>query len=477
MYSGGFQAQVEKDQFGLVRITMGIQEKGFEYTVLPEETFVAPEVILTYSSEGFEKLTHNYHYFIRHNICRGKYALSERPVVINNWEATYFDFSRNCINKIAKEASALGVDMIVLDDGWFGKRDCDNTSLGDWIVNEEKIGGSLRALVDSINKMGLKFGLWIEPEMISEDSNLFRSNPEWALTIPGRKPILSRNQLVLDFSRKDVVDSIFNQICSVIDGVNIEYIKMDMNRSLSDVYSSVVEKERQGEVYHNYVLGVYDFLQRLTSRYPNILIEGCSGGGGRFDLGMLYYSPQIWTSDNTDAIDRLSIQYGTSFAFPLSSMGSHVSAVPNHQSGRYAPFNTRGVVAMAGCFGYELDLCDLTEYEKEMVKQQIIDYKKYSKLIHEGRYYRLTNPIADDVSSWMSVSEDGEEALLSAVFMKKIVNGGPIIIYLRGLQENATYQILNKTYSGSCLMYGGYVLEDPIVEYDSFQIIIQRVAN
>ncbi|MDD3140487.1 MAG: alpha-galactosidase, partial [Lachnospiraceae bacterium] len=395
VYSGSFKAEVELDQFNQTRITMGLQDEMFSYNLNPGMDFFTPEVVMSFSNKGMTKLSQNYHDSYRNHLCRGKYKTSPRPILINNWEATYFDFDGEKILEIAKQAAELGVEMMVLDDGWFGKRDDDYSGLGDWFVNEKKLGRTLSKLATSINEVGLKFGIWMEPEMVNEDSVLYREHPDWAFAIPGRKPVRARNQLVLDFSRKEVVDHIFSQMCELLDHANIEYLKWDMNRSISDVYSAVAEDSTQGAILHHYMLGLYDFLERLLQRYPDLLIEGCSGGGGRFDAGMLYYTPQIWCSDNTDAIDRIRIQEGTSYAYPISTMGAHVSAVPNHQTGRTTSIQTRGVVAMAGSFGYELDLGKITEAEKEHVKQQIISFHKYWNLINNGDYYRLTSTLEE----------------------------------------------------------------------------------
>ena len=361
VYSGNFRCEAERDQYGQTRALMGLNSDLFHYPLDKGETLLIPETILCYSDEGFGTLSRRYHQCIRRYLCRGKYSHQSRPMLINSWEAAYFDFDGETIYHLAEEAAELGIDMVVMDDGWFGKRDDDNSGLGDWQVNERKLGCTLGELIRRINAIGIKFGIWIEPEMVSEDSDIYRNHPDWAIQIPGRKPIRARNQLVLDFSRKDVRDYIFDQICSVLDQGNIAYVKWDMNRSLTDIYSM---ENAQGKVTYDYVLGVYDFLERLMQRYPDMLIEGCSGGGGRFDAGMLYYTPQIWCSDNTDAVDRLRIQYGTSFFYPVSVVGSHVSAVPNHQTGRNVSLNTRGVVAMAGTFGYELNPETLSNEEK-----------------------------------------------------------------------------------------------------------------
>lgn len=330
------------------------------------------EAVLSYSANGFSALSWNLHRLIRSHICRSAYCDTKRPVLINNWEATYFDFTGEKIIEIAKHAAELGVEMLVLDDGWFGKRDDDLAGLGDWTVNEKKLGMPLSQVAEKIRALGMKFGIWIEPEMVCEDSDLYREHPDWAFTIPGRKPVRARYQLVLDYSRKEVVDGIFTQIAKVLDETKADYVKMDMNRHLTDVWSKTAGEQNQGAILHRYMLGVYDFLERLHERYPDLLIEGCSGGGGRFDAGMLYYTPQIWCSDNTDAIERVKIQYGTSFAYQSCTVGSHVSAVPNHQTGRTTELATRAAVAMAGSFGYELDLNLLTEEEKEQVRAQLV---------------------------------------------------------------------------------------------------------
>lgn len=371
------------------------------------------------------------------------YKEIRRPILINNWEATYFDFNGNKIYEIAKQAAELGVEMLVLDDGWFGKRDSDNSGLGDWQVNEKKLGGTLGELSGRIHSLGMKFGLWVEPEMVSEDSDLYRAHPDWALAVPGKKPVRSRYQLVLDFSRKEVVDYIYGQISSLLDEVPIEYLKWDMNRSIADVYSNGKKPEEQGKVLHQYVLGLYDFLERLHRNYPQVLIEGCSGGGGRFDAGMLYYTPQIWCSDNTDAIDRVCIQYGTSFGYPVSAVGSHVSAVPNHQNGRTTPLGTRANLAMAGSFGYELDLNRLSEEEKQQISIHNQEFKELWPLIHNGAYYRLSNPFDmkqdQETAAWMHVSEDQQEALVFAVLLN--AHGNPLVprIRLKGLKADGMY--------------------------------------
>lgn len=472
VYSGCFQGEVLKDQLNQTRMMLGLQEEAFRYPLEAGEMFQAPEVILSYSSEGMNRLSQNLHHCIRQHICRGKYKEEIRPILINSWEAAYFDFTGDTIYELAKAAKEVNIDMLVMDDGWFGKRDDDNSGLGDWFVNEKKLGGTLGNLIKRINDLGVKFGIWIEPEMVSEDSDLYRKHPDWALTVPGRNPVRSRNQLVLDFSRKEVVDEIYDQICKVLDQGNIEYVKWDMNRSLIDVYSSVTRD--QGRVLHDYVLGLYDFLERLVQRYPNLLIEGCSGGGGRFDAGMMYYTPQIWCSDNTDAIDRLRIQYGTSFGYPVSVVGSHVSAVPNHQTGRKTPLHTRGVVAMSGTFGYELNLMKLSEEEKQEIREQIAEYKSYAPIIQNGLYYRLSDPTTEEICAWEFVHTDEKEqskVLLNIVM--QVIHGNMTVNYvkLQGLEETAVYreEKSGKRYTGAALMYGGMPLPIEPGEYQAYQ--------
>lgn len=477
VYSGCFQGEVLKDQLNQTRMMLGLQEEAFRYPLEKNEMFKAPEVILSYSSRGMNQLSQNLHQCIRKHICRGKYKEQVRPVLINSWEASYFDFTGDTIYELAKAAKEVNIDMLVMDDGWFGKRDDDNSGLGDWFVNEKKLGGTLGNLIERINDLGVKFGIWIEPEMVSEDSELYRKHPDWALTIPGRRPVRSRNQLVLDFSRKEVVDEIYSQICKVLDQGNIEYVKWDMNRSLMDIYSATTKD--QGRVLHDYVLGLYDFLERLVQRYPNLLIEGCSGGGGRFDAGMMYYTPQIWCSDNTDAIDRLQIQYGTSFGYPVSVVGSHVSAVPNHQTGRKTPLHTRGVVAMSGTFGYELNLMNLSKEEKQEIREQIAEYKNYAPIIQNGLYYRLSNPTEEEICAWEFVYTDEKEqskVLLNIVM--QAIHGNMTVNYvkLQGLEETAVYreEKSGKRYTGSALMYGGMPLPVELGEYQAYQYCFVR---
>lgn len=469
VYSGNFLVEAEKDQYDQTRIQMGLTDELFAYPLEAGAEFTAPEVILSYTNKGLSRLSQQYHHCIMNHICQGKYVHVNRPVLINSWEAAYFDFTGDTIVELAKEAKALGIDMVVMDDGWFGKRNDDNSSLGDWYVNEEKLGGTLTKLIERVNAEGVKFGIWIEPEMVSEDSDLYREHPDWAITIPGRKPVRSRNQLVLDFSRKEVRDEIFKRICAVLDQGNVEYIKWDMNRSLADIYAP--------NVTYDYVLGVYDFLEKLTNRYPDILIEGCSGGGGRFDAGMLYYTPQIWCSDNTDAINRTRIQYGTSFFYPVAAMGSHVSAVPNHQTGRVTSMHTRGVAAMSGTFGYELNPALLNAEEKAEIRAQLAQYREYQELIREGDYYRLSNPFQDNFAAWMVVSDDRSKALVSVIRLTAEANLPAAYVTLKGMEEDAFYRekTTGKVYPGAALMEAGILLPAAVSEYEAYQIELERV--
>lgn len=460
MYSGGFQTRIEQDQLNQVRLVMGIHPDTFSWTLQEQECFYTPEAVMSYSGQGIEKISHCFHRLIREHVCRGKYQLAQRPVLINNWEATYFDFDEEKLFSIAEEAARLGVDMLVMDDGWFGKRDSDTSGLGDWFVNEGKLHGGLEKLVNRINSLGMKFGIWFEPEMISEDSDLYREHPDWAIQIPGRHPVRGRSQLVLDMTREEVREYLYQVMSKVLQSANIEYVKWDMNRSICDWYSMSLPSHRQGEMPHRYVLGLYELLERLTSDFPGVLFEGCSGGGGRFDAGMLYYCPQIWCSDNTDAYERTKIQYGTSFFYPVSTMGSHVSAVPNHQTGRILSVETRGVTAMAGSFGYELDLNTLSEPEKEEVREQIKRFKNYGPLIHNGKYYRLSNPLEENYALWSYVSQEQSEVLVHGMVYHAEVNQLRNLVKLRGLDEKRTYRLQgsDQIYTGKALMDGGILL-------------------
>ena len=475
VYSGGFKGEIEKDQYNNIRMQLGLHDELLAYPLGPGEVFWTPEVVMSYSSKGMARLSQNFQRCARRHICRGKWRDLPRPVVLNSWEACYFDFNGSKLVDLAKGAKELGIEMLVMDDGWFGRRSDDYRGLGDWTVNEEKLGRPLGELVSAINDMGIRFGLWIEPEMVNEDSDLYRAHPDWAMTIPGRHPVLGRNQLILDFSRKEVVDSIYDSISRVLDSANIEYIKWDFNRSIFNVYSH--GGLSQGQVLYNYVLGLYDFLERLNRDYPDLLIEGCSGGGGRFDMGMLYYTPQIWCSDNTDAIDRTRIQYGTSFLYPVSSMGAHVSAVPNEQTGRTVSLKTRAVVAMGGTFGYELDPARLSAEEKEQIRAQVREYHKYAELINHGLYYRLSNPAEDAIAAWEMFAEDGSEALISVVCLE--VHGNMTVNYvrLRGLKKDCFYrdEETGRVYPANALMQIGIPVPVELGEYNSYVWHLVRV--
>ena len=478
VYSGNFLCEAEQDQFDQTRILMGLQRDLFNYPLESGETLVVPETILCYSGRGFGDLSMKYHRCIRNHICNGARSRRKsgetgfipRPVLVNSWEAAYFNFTGETIVELAREAAQLGIDMVVMDDGWFGKREDDNSGLGDWQVNEKKLGCSLGELVRRVNEEGVKFGIWIEPEMISEDSDLYREHPDWAMQNPGRNPARGRNQLVLDFSREDVREHIFDQICRVLDQGNIEYVKWDMNRSLTDFYSV---ETRQGKVSYDFVIGLYDFMEKLLAKYPQLMIEGCSGGGGRFDAGMMYYTPQIWCSDNTDAADRLWIQYGTSFFYPMSTISAHVSAVPNHQTGRITSLRTRGIVAMTGAFGYELSLGKLSAEEKEEIREQIRQYKEFEPLISMGDYYRLSNPFEDACAAWMFVSKDRKRVLLHVVLLEN--HGNMIVNYVRlkELLPDVVYEEerSGKRYCGSALMQAGIPIPVEMGEYLAYQFV------
>jgi len=476
VYSGNFRCEIEVDQMEQTRVVMGIHPYHFTFGLKKGETFETPEVIMAYSDDGLGKLSRIFHDAYRSNLIRSKFVAAPRPILVNNWEATYFDFDADKLYEIAKNAKEIGLDMFVLDDGWFGKRDGDVSGLGDWVVNEEKIKGGLPALVEKIRALGLKFGLWVEPEMVSEDSELFREHPDWVLRVPERSANRSRYQLNLDITRKEVRDHVMQQIFKVIDSCKVDYIKWDMNRGVDNVYSNVLPREKQGEVFHRYILGVYDMMEQLVSRYPDLLFETCSGGGGRFDAGMLYYSPQIWVSDNTDAVDRLKIQYGTSFGYPISAMGSHVSVCPNHQTGRTVPFETRSIVASAGTFGFELDLGKMTEEEKRLAREGIERYHKIEHLIQTADYYRLTSPYNNhDYVVWEFVSKDKKKVLVHGVMLRNEANPHIHIIYLAGLDRTASYRDVKtgKVYTGAALMKAGIPITPGKGDYQPLEFYLE----
>ena len=464
IYSGNFRTLQERNQFDNIRMMTGINPEDFRWELTAGSDFQTPEAVLVYSDEGIGGMSRSFHDLYRNHLIRGYYRDKKRPILINNWEATYFNFDTEKLLAIAKQAAPLGIEMLVMDDGWFGNRFDDNRALGDWEVNEEKLQGGLKHLVDEVNKLGLKFGIWFEPEMISPESKLYAEHPDWAVTVPGRVPGLARNQLVLDISREDVADYIFEKMAKVLRSANIEYVKWDMNRPLADIASAALPKERQGEIFHRYVLGVYRMQERLITEFPNLLLENCSGGGARFDAGMLYYSPQIWCSDDTDAIERLTIQEGTALIYPLSAMGAHVSDCPNHTVGRTTPFATRGAVALAGTFGYELDITKISDEDRNQIPEQTKMYHKYNDLVRTGDYYRMASYRENHYyDAYMVVSKDKKEALATYVMVKRRPNPRSRGLKFLGLDPEKTYRIegQDRTYLGSTLMNAGIYIEEP----------------
>lgn len=478
VYSGNFLAQVEKNQFDSLRIQIGIHPKNFCYEVKPGECFEAPEAILVYSSEGLGGMTRTLHDLYRNHLIRSPYKDKKRPILINNWEATYFQFDTEKLLSIAREAKKAGIEMLVMDDGWFGYRNDDNTSLGDWTVNEKKLQGGLKYLVDEVNKIGLKFGIWFEPEMISPDSELYRAHPDWAIAIDGRTPCRSRNQFVLDLTRREVLEYVYNAVEKILHSANIEYVKWDMNRQLTDLGSVYLGKENQGELCHRYVLAVYELQERLTKEFPNLLLENCSGGGARFDPGMLYYSPQIWCSDDTDAIERLLIQEGTALIYPLSTMGAHVSDCPNHTVGRSTPFSTRGNVALAGTFGYELDITKIPEEDRSQIPEQVAMYHKYNDLIRNGDYYRIASYRQNHLyDCYEVVSKDKKEALITYVQVLNRPNYHSRIIKPAGLNPQIRYrnEETGEVLFGDTLMNAGITIQNMWGDFQSKLIHLTEV--
>ncbi|NQX45443.1 alpha-galactosidase [Paenibacillus tritici] len=454
VYSGGFEADAEVDSFGSVRFSIGINAFDFAWLLSPGESFQTPETVMVYSGQGLGEMSRTYHRLYRTRLCRGRHRDEERPVLVNNWEATYFDFNADKLVSIAEEGAKLGIELFVLDDGWFGKRDSDNSSLGDWYEDRRKLPGGLADVAERINGLGLKFGLWVEPEMISPDSELYRRHPDWCLHVPGRRRSEARWQLVLDYTRQEVRDYIFDSLSAIFSAVPVSYVKWDMNRCLTEIGSAELPPERQAETAHRYVLGLYELLERITQAFPDILFESCSSGGGRFDPGMLYYMPQTWTSDNTDAAERLKIQFGTSLVYPVSAIGAHVSAVPNHQVGRITPLDFRGNVAMSGNFGYELDLTKFTDEDKETVRRQIVTYKEIRGLVQKGDLYRLKSPFEGNQSAWMFVSGNKKEALVYYFQVTAVPNAPRSYLQLAGLEPEFGYEVLPEC-SGSRSIYGG----------------------
>ncbi|MCR5668821.1 MAG: alpha-galactosidase [Lachnospiraceae bacterium] len=488
LYSGSFLIEAEKDQTGLTRVNCGIHPDDFTWKLEVGESLELPQVMLTYCENGFTELSHHFHQTISEHIIRGKWKRRKCPILINNWEATYFDFDGEKLLQIANQANHLGINLFVLDDGWFGERDDDDCALGDWTANTEKLGCTLTELSNKLWKNHMRFGLWFEPEAISEDSDLYRKHPDWAVSAPDRDPALARNQLILDFTRKDVRKYIISSISEILSSKKIHYVKWDMNRSICDKFSNRLPKDRQGEFSHRYVLGLYEVLEKLTSKYPDVLFEGCSGGGGRFDAGMLFYTPQIWCSDNTDPINRLKIQYGTSFCYPPRTMGAHVSASPNHQTGRKTSLKTRAVVAMAGTFGYELNVLQLDEEEQSEIDRQTSFVKSFSDLLFQGKYYRLSSP-EEVCTSWEFCDEEQKEALVFAVCYGIEANTRPYHVRVKGLAEDVLYKVIETGWNneeldtdpiylpGSVLMHAGLTFPVPKEDGDSFIFHIKAVSK
>ena len=462
VYSGNFLAQTEVDNYDTARVLMGIHPNGFKWTLGKGESFQTPEMVMVYSEAGLNGMSQTFHKLYRTRLARGTWRDKVRPILINSWEAFYFDFDAPKLLGLADAAADLGMELFVLDDGWFGKRDDSTSSLGDWYPNEEKLKGTLKELAEKINAKGLKFGLWIEPEMTNKDSDLYRAHPDWLLAEQGKRICHSRTQYVLDFSKKEVREYIGDMLENLLAEVPVSYIKWDMNRTFSEVFSNGNDREYQGKVCHKYILGVYELYERLTSRFPHVLFESCASGGARFDPGMLYYAPQGWTSDDTDAIERLKIQYGTSMVYPVSCMGSHVSASPNHQTNRVTPIETRADVAYFGTFGYELDLLKLVEEDKAEIRRQIAFMKEKRDLIQKGTFYRLKSPFEGNETAWMIVSEDQKKALVGYYRVMQPVNVGFKRLKLKGLKEDTCYKVSGYDYDcyGDELMQVGMILSD-----------------
>ena len=489
VYSGNHRTDVELDQSGSVRAVAGINPDRFSWRLAPGEVFETPEVLLAFSAEGLTGLSHRLHRFLRRNLIRGGEKQKSAPVLLNSWEACYFGVDEGRMLALARGAKELGAGMLVLDDGWFGNRFDDRRALGDWTVNREKFPGGLSGLGAKLRQEGMAFGLWVEPEMISEDSDLFRAHPDWALCVPGRPPALSRDQLVLDLGREEVVEYLHETLAAILRESGVSYLKWDMNRSICDLYSSALPPERQGEAAHRYVLGLYRLLERLTGEFPEVLFEGCSGGGGRFDAGILAYCPQIWLSDNTDPVARLSIQQGASYGYPVAAMGAHVSASPNHQSGRTTPPGTRCTVAMAGSFGFELDPASLSDAEKAELREQTAFFLRCRATIHDGLFYRLS---AEDeaYTAWQFVAEDGRETLLTLVLKNPEANPVPLHLRLKGLDAAARYRLSacaffgcrqtpaalpRDEFSGAALLHAGLTLPQLLGDYPSARLLFERL--
>lgn len=448
VYSGNFLAQAEVDTHDTTRVLLGINPENFDWKLEPGEAFQTPEAVMVYTDRGLNDMSQTFHRLYQKRLARGYWRDRVRPILINNWEATYMDFNEEKLIRIAQKAKESGIELFVLDDGWFGARRDDTAGLGDWKANTELLPGGITGLAQKIEEMGMKFGLWFEPEMVNKNSDLYRAHPDWILSVPGRNQSQGRYQHVLDFSRKEVVDYIYDSMADILGNAKVSYVKWDMNRSITECWSPSLPADRQGEVFHRYILGVYDLYERLTSAFPEVLFESCASGGARFDPGLLYYAPQGWASDDSDAVERLKIQYGTSCCYPISSIGAHVSAVPNHQVMRNTPLSTRANVACFGTFGYELDLNRLTEEEQEQVKHQVEFMKKYRELLQFGRFYRLKSPFEGNIAAWMVVSEDRSRAIVG---WYKILNGAnmPYMrLKLSGLDPDREYIVREEGEAG-----------------------------
>lgn len=476
VYSGSFSTVLEQGASSSPRVLMGLNPDNFSWTLNAGESFDSPEAVLVYSAEGLNGMSQTYHHFYKNHLISPKWTKKPRPILINNWEATYFDFNRDKLMELAKEAANLGIELFVLDDGWFGHRNHDNSSLGDWVVNEEKIGGSMQDLASDIHALGMQFGLWLEPEMVSPDSDLYRAHPDWCLHCTGRIRSTIRNQLVLDLSRDEVVQYIIDAVSAVLESCDIDYVKWDMNRSLTEVGSAVLPAHKQGEIRHRYMLGLYRVLDTITKRFPNILFESCASGGGRFDPGMLYYMPQVWTSDNTDAVHRLKIQYSTSYAYPGSAMSAHVSAVPNHQMHRDTPLQTRFHAALTGSFGYELDLCKLSDVEKEAIREQVSIYRELREVLVCGDFYRLRDPNKGNECAWMTVAGDQSKAIACYFRILSTMGEQNKYLKLKGLDPKRYYREEDSKmlYKGDTLMNIGFSI--PRLDGDFQSYIIRLTA-
>ena len=452
MYSGNHVQLVEVSEFGKTRVLWGINPRGFSWQLESGMVFESPEAVMTFSDKGFNGMSRNMHSFVREHVVRGEWAKKPRPVLLNSWEAAYFDINESGLLKLAKEGKDIGIELFVMDDGWFGERNDDSSSLGDWRVNRKKLPSGLKGLADKINGMGMSFGLWVEPEMVNVNSDLYRKHPDWVIQVPGSDQSEGRNQRILDLCRVEVQDYIINSMSQVFRSANISYVKWDMNRNMSDMFSSILDKDRQGEICHRYVVGLYKIIRALREQFPHILFEGCAAGGNRFDLGMLCYFPQIWASDDTDAIERARIQTGYSYGYPQSTWGAHVSSVPNHQTLRRTPLETRFDVASVGCLGYELNLRDLSGQDKEKLKEQIATYKKYRKVLQYGQLYRGRSFTGEtkysdndgNITEWTVVSKNKKTAIGVIVQKLAVPNTSYQYFRARGIDEDRLYNIFNR---------------------------------